>query len=230
MKLAGLEKDSFVDYPGKISAVLFTPGCNMDCFYCHNRWLIENGIERELLNMHEVLAFLKSRKSFLDGVVISGGEPTLQTGLVEFISTLKEAGFAVKLDTNGTRPKVLMKLINDRLVDYIAMDVKASFDKYSDICCTSVPLSDIQHSMDILLQGRTDYEFRTTFAPQLNEKDILFIGEKIKGAKLYVLQRMRMPPGRQIEGWNEYYCSNEYILDIAKKLKQFVQRVETRGF
>jgi len=232
MKIAGLQKNSFVDYPEKIAAVIFTPGCNMNCFYCHNQVLLGKNADKNLIDTEEVLGFLAGRRGFLEGVVISGGEPMLQSGLEEFMQDVKRMGYSVKLDTNGTNPCMLKKLIDGRLVDYVAMDIKAPLHKYSQICRTYVNINEIQESIDLLMQGRVDYEFRTTFVPRLNEEDILRIAGRIKGARLYVLQQFR---GQAVQGKKadtRLYVrphSSHYIKSAAEKIKDLVERCETRG-
>lgn len=189
MKIAGFLKQSFVDYPGKIAAAVFTQGCNMNCVFCHNRFLV--GPENLLVDEDEVYSFLYKRNKFLDGVVVSGGEPSLQPDLEAFVRNIKRMGYQVKLDTNGTRPGVLKKLIARGLVDYVAMDVKAPMKKYPEICGCSVDRKSILDSISILMASKIDYEFRTTCCPQLSEADIGEIGELISGAKKYVLQQYR---------------------------------------
>ncbi|NLD47312.1 MAG: anaerobic ribonucleoside-triphosphate reductase activating protein, partial [Clostridiaceae bacterium] len=154
MKIAGIQKNSFVDFPGKVSAVLFTPGCNMNCFYCHNRRLLSLNENEDVVEIDEVSQLLAKRKGFLDAVVISGGEPTLQTGLGRFLEKLKGIGYKVKLDTNGTNPQVIESLIGNNLVDYIAMDIKAPFERYSEVCCTDVDAESIRRSIKVLMEGR----------------------------------------------------------------------------
>jgi len=190
MKIAGLQKNSLVDYPEKLAAVVFTQGCNMNCGYCHNRCLIgyenDGGISEE-----DVFAFLGRRRGLLDAVVISGGEPTLQRDLPQFIRRAREMGFLVKLDTNGTNPELLEYLIGEGLLDYVAMDVKAPFCKYRQFCCSPVNTEKLERSIGILQRGGVEYEFRTTFAPGLDEEDLLYIAESIRGAKRYVVQQYR---------------------------------------
>ncbi len=194
MKIAGLQKNSLVDYPGKIAAVVFVPGCNLDCYYCHNRHLISHDGQLNLYDVDAILEFLVSRRSFLDGVVISGGEPTLQHALEEFLTAVKKLGYPVKLDTNGTQARLLKKLIGKKLVDYVAMDIKAPLHRYAEICGMDVPVWDIIESIKLLMNAGCDYEFRTTLVPELGKEDIIGIAEMIREAKRYVLQQFRMPP------------------------------------
>ena len=186
MQIAGWEKNSFVDFPGRISCVIFAPGCNFNCWYCHNA-----GIKDEHINFAEILEFLERRKNLIDGVVFSGGEVTLQKDLKERIEEVKNLGFLVKLDTNGTNPEVLRNLIDSKLVDYVAMDIKAPKEKYEQIVCRKVDMNKIQESIDILMQGKVPYEFRTTFSPDLLHDDIRQIAKWISGAAHYSVQQYR---------------------------------------
>lgn len=187
MRIAGFLKNSFVDYPGKIASVVFVPGCNMDCWYCHNRdlWETDNQVE-----MSEIDAFLDKRVGFIDGVVITGGEPTLQSDLGEFIRYVKEKGYLVKLDTNGLRPGVLKKLIKE--VDFVAMDIKAPPGGISSVVSFNIDESLIWQSVDLIMNSQVDYEFRTTMMPLLTVADIETIAKRIRGAKRYALQQYRI--------------------------------------
>jgi len=191
MNIAGVQKNSMVDYPGKLSAVVFTQGCNMNCGYCHNRCLIGNRTTESLVNEEDVLSFLNKRRGLLDAVVVSGGEPTLQKDLGRFIQRVKALGYSVKLDTNGTNPQLLEQLLQDRLLDYVAMDIKAPFCKYRQVCCSPVNTGSLEGSIRILQSSDIDYEFRTTYTPVLDQHDLLDIARSIKGAKRYVLQQYR---------------------------------------
>lgn len=190
MKFAGLIKNSFVDYPGEIAAVVFTLGCNFDCWYCHNRQLINsNNKEVTLIDEEEILSFLKQRVGQLDGLVISGGEPTLHGDLKPFIKKVKSLGFKVKLDTNGTNPSILRGLIEEGLIDFVAMDIKTSFDKYEKLIMRKCDIENIKKSIKILMSSNIDYEFRTTFSPDIAVDDIEEIARFISGAKAYAIQK-----------------------------------------
>lgn len=191
MRISGFVKNSLVDYPGHLSAVVFTQGCNMNCSFCHNRCLIGQEAKQPTHSAEGILSFLKKRQGLLDAVVISGGEPTIQPNLVSFIREIRALGFRIKLDTNGTNPSVLKELIDSTLIDYVAMDVKAPLEKYEQICCSKVDLDAIQSSIHLLMQSKIDYEFRTTFAPALNAYDLMAITEMVRGAKKYVVQQYR---------------------------------------
>lgn len=193
MNLGGLQRNSFIDYPGKISCVFFMAGCNFHCPYCHNPELVRNlrasgsGIPAEV-----ALKFLAEHRGLIEGVVISGGEPTLEGELATLCRTAKEMGYAVKLDTNGSRPKALKGLIDDRLVDYIAMDIKADPFQYPPHIKENLDPAKILCSIAVIMDSGLPYEFRTTCVrPIVDEKGIERIAKVIAGGKLYVLQRMR---------------------------------------
>lgn len=232
MKIAGLQKNSFVDYRGKISAVVFTQGCNMNCFYCHNRGILCSREDQGAYCAEKVLRFLAERRRFLDGVVISGGEPTLQHDLEDFILKLKGMGYPVKLDTNGTDPEKLRRLIERCLVDYVAMDIKAPLDRYEEICGTAVDLKAVEESIDLLMEEKVDYEFRTTVVPELHEGDLSEIAHRIKGARLYILQQFRQPLDfKEIVDYRALKTphSSAFLRDVTSKVAGYVRRYETRG-
>lgn len=187
MKIGGFVKNSFVDYPNLISSVIFTIGCNLKCWYCHNSHLLDG--KHKLIKEEEIFEFLISHKGFIDGVVISGGEPTLQEDLVEFIKRIKSLGYKIKLDTNGTNFEVLKDLIKWELIDYVAMDIKAPIEDYAKIVCVDCKMDDVNKSIELLLNGQVDYEFRTTFSPDLTLSDIEKICKTISGAKTYSIQK-----------------------------------------
>lgn len=231
LNIGGLQKSSLIDYPGKISAVVFTQGCNFRCPYCHNpelingKWKIENG------KCHEkaVLEFLKKRIGKLDGVVITGGEPTLHENLPEFIKQIKDLGFAVKLDTNGTNPEMLKQLIDEKLIDYVAMDIKAPMDKYFDIVCVKVDTDKILTSIEILKNSNVKYEFRTTVVrSQLSCADFEKIGALIQDAPKYYLQRFLPTKILDKSFLTAETYSDEEFIPIIEMLNNFVQKVELR--
>ncbi len=232
MKIVGIQKNSFVDFPGKIAAVAFTPGCNMNCFYCHNRHIIEGNMQQYNIDPKEFLALLEKRKGFIEGAVISGGEPTLQLDLEKYIAKIKQLGYDVKLDTNGTNPHILKSLIEKKLVDYIAMDIKAPLEKYEEICGTSVDIENIEESIALLMHEKVDYEFRTTFVPQLTCEDGMHIAKQIKGARRFVLQQFRRP-NIEDEFADERMMSlphpDKMIYNIGEQVKGYVQGLVLRG-
>jgi pyruvate formate lyase activating enzyme len=188
MRIGGLQKCSLIDYPGKISAIVFTIGCNFRCPYCHNPELVDETAEE--MPQEEVCTFLEKRKNLLDAVTITGGEPTMHSDLIPFIQKMKDMDFLVKLDTNGTNPDVIEQVQKEHLVDYIAMDIKAPIASYEKTVGRPVNADTIQKSIRLLMDGSTPYEFRTTVVKTLlSPEDIRGIGEDIRGAKLYVLQK-----------------------------------------
>ncbi len=218
MKIGGFQAQSTVDYPGCLAAVVFTVGCNLNCSYCHNRELIRDKGETPLITPEAMLALLKQRSRFLDGVVLSGGEPTLQPDLEWFLRRLREMGYRTKLDTNGTRPHVIERLIEQGLVDFVAMDVKASPSRYSEICGSPVELADVQASIALLMKGRVDYEFRTTLAPQLTAADLDVIRFMLAGARSHVLQKYRPVETVEEKIGNQVAASPEHLFDRASGL------------
>lgn len=227
--IGGLQKSSLIDYPEKISAVIFTQGCNFKCPYCHNPELIKKKQETVKGNTEHILEFLKRRVDKLDAVVITGGEPTLQKGLPEFIKQIKDLGFLVKLDTNGTNPEILQNLLNEKLLDYVAMDIKAPIEKYSEVVKADVKAENILKSIEILKKSDLDYEFRTTVVKsQLLPKDFEEIGKLIKGCKKYYLQRFVPTKTLNKSFLKQKTYSDEEFLPIINTLKEYVKQVELR--
>lgn len=189
MQINGFQKLTLLDFPGKVACILFTPGCNFRCPFCHNASLVTH-IDGERIEEEEILSYLKKRQGLLDGVVVTGGEPTLQGDLSDFLGKVKALGYAVKLDTNGTSPEKLKFLIEQGLVDYVAMDVKNTAAKYPITAgCRAAVLDKVEESIDFLLTDAVDYEFRTTVTAELHTpQDIGDIAKRIKGAKRYFLQ------------------------------------------
>ena len=193
MRLGGYQKLTLIDYPGKIATTVFTVGCSFRCPFCHNPELVlasqfpaPNNMEEEFFD------FLKKRKGKLEGVCITGGEPTIQSDIIDFIKKIKSMGFLVKLDSNGTRPDVLKKVIQERLVDFIAMDIKNSLKNYSRTVGNEADTERIRLSVEMIMNSGIDYEFRTTVVPGIHtEKDFDEIAKWIKGAKSYYLQEFR---------------------------------------
>lgn len=189
-KVGGLQKFTLIDYPGKPACIIFTQGCNFRCGYCYNVELVLPERFEKPIPLKYIIAFLEERVSFLEGVVITGGEPTIQKGLYDFVKTLKDMGYAVKLDTNGSMPHVIEELLKNNLLDYIAMDVKAPVEKYNHVIGVKFDVSKVLESIELIMSSGVDYEFRTTVVKeQLSIEDILSIAELIKNAKRYFLQR-----------------------------------------
>lgn len=197
MLIGGLHRCSFIDYPGILSAVVFVHGCNLRCGYCHNPGLVE-GKPAEKLTEDEVLGFLESRRGQLEGVVITGGEPTLQHGLPAFAARVRGLGFKVKLDTNGTNPEVLEQLLAAGLLDYVAMDLKDVPEQYPAFCGLRTPPERIRRSIGLILDSKIDHEFRTTVvAPHHDQARLAEMACAIEGAQRWVLQQFR--PGKTLE-------------------------------
>ena len=178
-----------IDFPGKVSAILFTRGCNLRCAYCHNPELLEyNASQPDALTEEELDEFLEKRKGRLDGIVITGGEPTLQADLADFCAKLKKMGYLVKLDTNGTNPQVVEDLLKQKLVDFIAMDIKAPFEKYAAITGVEANSTVLQQSIDLIRQSGLAYQFRTTYDKEvLTDSDIAALNQLTEG-KNYKVQ------------------------------------------
>lgn len=191
MEIGGLQRFSLIDYPGKLCAIVFTRGCNFRCPYCHNPELVDPERFSPLIPTDEIGDFLHKRQGKLDAVTITGGEPLIHNDIGSFVGSIKDMGYAVKIDTNGSRPTVLESLIHDNLIDYISMDVKAPLEKYDSVAGVTVDTGAIRHSIDLIMDSRIDYEFRTTVPRSLLEPDdILAIGRLIAGARRYILQRL----------------------------------------
>lgn len=190
MMIGGLQKHSLIDYPGKVSAVCFLTGCNFACPYCHNPHLVKRDLSRlHPLDERALYRFLEKRKDLLDGVVISGGEPTLEEQLIPLCRNIKSMGYAVKVDTNGSRPGVIEALLGEGLVDYIAMDIKTDPPRYRDYIQREFDPEKLLRSVRLIKAGDLDYEFRTTCVKPLVDRQVIArIAEIIAGARLYALQ------------------------------------------
>ncbi len=190
MIIGGLQKTSLLDYPDKVAAIIFTAGCNFRCGFCYNSNLVTHTDQVKIIPEKEVLDFLSSRKKKLDAVVITGGEPTLQPDLPQFIKKIKALGYLVKLDTNGTNPAMLSVLIDSGLIDYIAMDIKGPLPKYAKIVKVNIDTDRIRESIEIIKNSSLPYEFRSTILPALHSReDLLAMSELIAGANRYFLQK-----------------------------------------
>jgi len=188
MKIGGLQKISLIDYPGRISAIVFTQGCNFRCPYCHNPELVDPAQYGPILPEEEVFSFLERRRGKLEAVTVTGGEPTLQTDLERFLQQIKEMGYLAKVDTNGSNPTMLERLIRGRWVDYLAMDVKGPLHKYGQIVKADVEIAKIRRSIELIASSEIEHEFRTTVVrSQLDKKDLIETARLLKRG-LYVLQ------------------------------------------
>lgn len=202
MLVSGLQKLSLLDYPGKVACVVFTPGCNLRCGFCHNPEFVLPekllSIKASFLEEREFFDFLKKRQGILDAVSICGGEPTMHQDLPDFCRRIKELGFLVKLDTNGSHPEILAHLLEKNLIDYVAMDVKHIWSKYQEITGRDIEISKYQESIKLIIDSAPDYEFRTTVIDGVHsQEDILEIASYIQGAKAYYLQNYR--PGEVLD-------------------------------
>lgn len=188
---AGMVNSSLIDFPGCPACVLFTRGCPYDCFYCHNRDAIEEG--GKILEEDAVLRFLRKRRGLLDGVVVSGGEPTLQPDLPAFFHMVREMGYQIKLDTNGARPDLVRLLLKEHLVDYVAVDVKAPWERYEEICGPGADAGQVRSTLAVLQNHDVPWEARTTVAPTLTPKDIIIVGATVPAGVLWRLNPYRVP-------------------------------------
>lgn len=226
MYFGGLQKNSLIDYPGKLSSVIFSSGCNFDCPYCHNPDLAKgNPYCATDLNTATICDFLRKRRGFLDGVVVSGGEPTLQKDLMDLCNRIKELGYPVKLDTNGSCPQVLTDLIEKGLVDYIAVDLKTDPALYSSFITRDCKPDSVLSSIEIVMASGIDYEFRTTCVkPIVTARVIENISQLIQGAALYVLQRFRNSSVLHPEFFQscEYEFSNDELHQLEAVAKRWV--------
>jgi pyruvate formate lyase activating enzyme len=225
MRLAGLLSNSFVDYPGHIAAVVFAAGCNMDCWYCHNRHILGPGGPQ--MEEQKVFDFLLSRKSFIDGAVFTGGEPLLQEDALPFLRKLRETGLLIKLDTNGSFPGALEKAIQEQLVDYIAMDIKAPYELYEKVT-PAFDIAAVKRSAKLIMGGGVNYEFRTTFAPSLNAEDIGAIAKSIAGARKYCIQQYKKSEGMRAKIAPEPHGLQE-IRKAETLARQHISHVIVRG-
>jgi len=195
MKIAGYQKLTLIDYPGKLATTVFTVGCNFRCPFCHNPELVlpaQYVSPSESVTEEEFMGFLKKRKGLLEGVCITGGEPTIQPDIMDFIDKIKKIGYEIKLDTNGARPDILKKIIDKRNIDFISMDIKSSRENYSQLAGVKLDIDRINLSVNLIRNSRIDYEFRTTAVPGMHtEKDFEKISDWLKGAKKYCLQEYR---------------------------------------
>jgi len=193
MHIHGLQKLTLLDYPGHTACTVFTGGCNYRCPFCHNATLVLRPTEQPLIGPDEVLGFLKKRQGLLDGVCITGGEPTLEAGLPDFAARIKELGFAVKLDSNGSRPEALRELVEKKLVDYVAMDIKSSRENYGRLVgLPGYDTAPVAESAAYLMEGRVDFEFRTTVVRELHTaEDFERIGQWLQGGEKYFLQAFK---------------------------------------
>jgi pyruvate formate lyase activating enzyme len=229
MKIGGLQKTSLLDYPGQVSAIIWTSGCNFSCPFCYNTDLINSKISK--YSEKEILDFLEKRKGLLDALAITGGEPFMQKDLKEFLTKVKKLDYLIKVDTNGCFPKELEEALDEKLIDYVAMDVKAPKKKYNTLAGKKVDIEKIQKSIDIIQRKAPDYEFRTTVIPGLlEEKDIIDIAKWLDGSKNYFLQQFKNDVAIVDENLKQKKSySKEDLIDIIENIKPYVVNSDIRG-
>ena len=231
IQIGGLQKLTLIDYPGKLAATIFLTGCNFRCPFCYSSELVlpEKIKKQPKISEKELFKFLKERRKLIDAVVLCGGEPVTSKGLAPLIKKIKKMGFLVKLDTNGSSPEILKKLIDEKLVDYVAMDIKGPKERYSEFAGVKVDIKKIQKSINILKEGKVDYEFRSTIVPTLHKKeDVIEMAKWIRGAKKYYLQNFR--PEKTIDPAFEKIkpYPQEYLLEIQKAISPFFETCQIR--
>ena len=228
MVIHGIQKLTLVDYPGHPAAILFTGDCNFRCPFCQNAPLVLSSSSEPVIAEDEIFSFLKKRKGMLEGVVVTGGEPTLQKDLIPFLGRLKTLGYLVKLDTNGYRPEVLKSAVESGYVDYVAMDIKTSLDEYPVVAgIKNLDVSRIERSVELLKSGAVDYEFRTTVVEPLHHKENFEkIGELLKGCRRYYLQSF--VDSGNIIGKNCFPPSQEQLKNYLKTVSNYIESVSIR--
>lgn len=229
MRIHGFNKTTLLDYPEHVAATVFTGGCNLRCPFCHNRNLILNPERQPVILKSEVLGYLEKRQGILEGVCITGGEPTLQKDLAEFIREIKALGYPVKLDTNGFNPEVLWELLEDKLLDYVAMDVKASRENYGAAAgVRNIDLSRIEESVAMLKCCKISYEFRTTVVKGIHSiEEFERIGKWLEGSRAYFLQGFRESDNVLVQGFGAF--SAEEMKRAAALAGQYIDTVRLRG-
>lgn len=229
MKIHGFQSLTLLDYPGKVACTVFLGGCNFRCPFCQNTGLVLSPEHEAVVPMEEVLGVLRKRRGMLDGVCITGGEPTLTPDLPEFIGRVREMGYLVKLDTNGYRPDVLEKLLENGMLDYVAMDIKSSRERYAKVAgLPGLDLNRIQRSVELLMGGKVDYEFRTTVAQGLHTReDIEAIGKWLQGCRRYFLQNYRESDQVMMPVFAGF--SREQLENFQRLLLEYIPQVGIRG-
>lgn len=229
MRIHGLNKTTLLDYPERVAATIFLGGCNFRCPFCQNGGLVLQPESQPVLDRAEVMGFLKKRKGILTGVCITGGEPTLAEGLEDFIREVKEIGYLVKLDTNGYRPEALHRLLQGGFVDYIAMDIKNSMERYGETAgLETVDTGRIREAIGMIMESGTEYEFRTTVVKELHgEKELEAIGKEIARAEKYFLQAYQDSGAVIQDGFHA--CDAREMEQLAECVRPYVKEVRLRG-
>ncbi len=231
MKIGGLQKLTLIDFPGKLACTVFLIGCNFRCPWCYSRELVlsEEIKKQPKISEKDFFDFLKTRKRLLEGVVVCGGEPTINKDLPEFIKKIKKLGYSVKLDTNGSNPTMLKDLIDKKLIDYVAMDIKLPKEKYPKFFGKQVKVKNIEESIKILKNSKIDYEFRTTIVPTiLTKEDIIKIADWIKSAPKYYLQNFRAEKTIDPKFEKVKPYPDKYLLEIHKAISPFFEVCQIR--
>ncbi len=230
MKIGGLKKTSLIDFPGRLSCIVFVQGCNLRCPFCHNPELVLPEKFLPPLDAGEIMAFLEKRKKYLEGVVITGGEPCIEgEGLLSFAKTLKNIGYLVKIDTNGTFPDIIRKAIEQKVVDYLAMDVKGPAEKYELVSGVKTNMADIEESISLIKNSGVEYEFKTTVVKELLRiDDFEKIGGLIKDAKLHYLQRFIPSKVVDPKSFSYHTYSDEEFETIRRIMLKYVRECHVR--
>ncbi len=229
MKIGAIQKTSLIEFPGIISCIVFTQGCNFRCPYCHNPELVLPEKFGNLIREEDFFDFLKRRKRYLEGVCITGGEPSIQPDIIEFVEEIKKMDFKVKFDTNGSKPEIVEKFLKNKLIDYISMDVKGPFEKYDIISGVKVEIEKIKETINLIKNSEIDYEFRTTVVKsQILIEDFEKIGEILKGAKKYYLQKFIPSKLINQDFFKESTYNDEEFETIKKMMKKYVRLCEVR--
>jgi pyruvate formate lyase activating enzyme len=229
MRICGLNRTTLLDYPGRVACTIFVGGCNYRCPFCQNGGLVMDAANQPVISEEEVLSFLRKRQGILEGVCVTGGEPTLQKDLPGFLEKIRMLGYDVKLDTNGTRPEVVKSLAKEGLITKVAMDIKTAPDQYTRLAGIEDPcLKEVMETAGFLLHGDLDYEFRTTVIRELHsEQDFEAIGEWLAGAKEYYLQEFRDSDQVLVQGLHG--CSLETMERYRDILRKTMSEVGIRG-
>ncbi|WDP84734.1 MAG: anaerobic ribonucleoside-triphosphate reductase activating protein [Desulfobacter sp.] len=240
MHIGGFQKNTLIDFPGEIACLVFTPGCNFTCPYCHNPALAAGPVNRAGTDKktapefteEEIFAFLKRRRGMIQGVAITGGEPTLQKDLPDFIRRVRDMGFKIKLDSNGTRPAILARLMEQGLVDYLAMDIKTDLEHYPLVMKNTSEVESIRESIDLIIDKALGYEFRTTCARPFITREIMAkIGKMIQGASTYILQNCSrnvdiLDPSFLTD--DHHFFTQDEMEDLKQTISPFVQKAAIR--
>lgn len=229
MVFHGFQKMTMLDFPGNVACTVFTPGCNFRCPFCHNSLLVTRMNDNEIYTEDDILSYLKKRQGVIDGICISGGEPLMHDDIFDFVSKVKELGFLVKIDTNGSYPDKLKKLIDSGNIDYVAMDIKNCPDRYAEtVSIENFDFDPVRRSIQLLLEGKVNYEFRTTVVKEFHTpQDMVMIGDLIKGADRYFLQHFIESEGNIQQGLSP--VCKEQMENMRQIVSEYVKNAELRG-